>query len=64
MDRASSWNEATPDSEFARILPRRPFERWIVAGLWLLIAALLAGRLVLPAPSGEAPPSAAQVTIR
>lgn len=64
MDSASAWNEATPDSEFARVLPHRPFERWIVAGLWLLIAALIAGRLVLPVPSSEAPPSAALVTIR
>jgi hypothetical protein len=48
LERASSWNEATPDSEFARVLPRQPFERWIVAGFWLLIVAVLAARIVFP----------------
>lgn len=64
MERTKSWTEDTPQSEFARVLPPGPFERWVVVGFWLLVVAVMAGRLNLPDSAAQSPRPAAQGTMK
>ncbi|MGX5734772.1 hypothetical protein [Bosea thiooxidans] len=64
MQQARSWSDDTPDSEFARILPPRRFESWIVVGFWLLVVAVMAGRLALPGSATQPTRPAAQATMQ